>query len=76
MAGEQLRVHEARDLFAREAAVALEIDAREVAGQIVAGVLEAAVDEVEAVAPVLDEGARVPDLLVDADVAEVQVRRG
>ena len=73
VAGEQLRVHEPRDLLAGEAAVALEIDPREVAGEVVAGMLEAAVDEVEAVAPVLDEGARVPDLLVDADVAEVQI---
>ena len=73
VAGEQLRVDEARDLLARERAVTLEVDAREVTGEVVAGVLEAAVDEVQAVAPVLDEGARVLDLLLDADVAEVQI---
>ena len=73
MAGEQLGVDQPDDLVLGQRLVALEVDARQVSGEVVSGLLEAGIDELGAEPPVLGQAARVLGLLLGGQVSEVEV---
>jgi hypothetical protein len=62
--GEQLRVHEPGDLLDAQRPVAVEVDPREVADEVVARRLDAALHQLDAVAPVGNRAGRALQLLL------------